>query len=93
MFKVNEYFDGNVKSISFNTKEGPATAGVMAKGDYEFGTSTIEIMTVTTGKLSVQMPGQTKWKRYREGKSFKVPANVKFKVKAEEESSYICLYR
>ena len=93
MFKVNEYFEGNVKSISFNTKEGPATTGVMAKGDYEFGTSSIEIMIVTTGRLSVQLPGQLKAKTYKQGNSFKVAANVKFKVKAEEESSYVCLYK
>lgn len=33
MFKVNEYFDGTVKSIAFGTAEGPATIGVMAPGD------------------------------------------------------------
>ena len=37
MFKVNEYFDGTVKSIAFGTAEGPATIGVMAPGEYEFG--------------------------------------------------------
>ena len=30
MFKVNEYFDGTVKSIGFSMAEGPATLGVMA---------------------------------------------------------------
>lgn len=35
MFKVNEYFDGTVKSIAFGTAEGPATIGVMAPGEYE----------------------------------------------------------
>ena len=39
MFKVNEYFDGTVKSIAFGTAEGPATIGVMAPGEYEFGTA------------------------------------------------------
>ncbi|MBP1733586.1 MAG: hypothetical protein H6Q55_4015 [Deltaproteobacteria bacterium] len=33
MFKVNEYFDGKVKSIAFSPAEGPATVGVMAKGE------------------------------------------------------------
>lgn len=45
MFKTNDYFDGKVKSIAFETAEGPATIGVMAAGEYEFGTSTIEYMT------------------------------------------------
>lgn len=33
MFKVNEYFDGTVKSIAFGTAEGPATIGVMARAN------------------------------------------------------------
>ena len=28
MFKVNEYFDGTVKSIAFDMTAGPATIGV-----------------------------------------------------------------
>lgn len=31
---VNEYFDGNVKSIGFQTETLRATVGVMAPGDY-----------------------------------------------------------
>ena len=48
MFKVNEYFDGTVKSIAFGTAEGPATIGVMAPGEYEFGTSQREICLLYT---------------------------------------------
>ena len=33
MFKVNEYFDGTVKSIAFDMTAGPATIGVMAAGE------------------------------------------------------------
>ena len=32
MFKVNEYFDGKVKSLAFKSMEGQATVGVMAPG-------------------------------------------------------------
>jgi hypothetical protein len=39
MFKVNEYFNGNVKSIAFSTAKGPATIGVMTKGDYAISVS------------------------------------------------------
>ncbi len=31
MLKVNEYFEGKVKSISLTTSEGPATVGVMRR--------------------------------------------------------------
>ena len=35
MLDVNEYFDGKVKSIGFQTETLPATVGVMAPGEYE----------------------------------------------------------
>jgi uncharacterized protein YaiE (UPF0345 family) len=93
MFKVNEYFNGNVKSIGFKTAQWPATVGVIAPGEYEFGTSTVEIMTVTSGKLSALLPDSKTWVDFGPGKSFTVPANKKFKVKAGEDTSYLCLYK
>jgi uncharacterized protein YaiE (UPF0345 family) len=93
MFKTNEYFDGNVKSIAFETAEGPATVGVMAPGEYTFGTSTIEHMTVISGKLDVLQPGETEWKSYLPFETFIVAKDVKFKVKMTEETAYRCLYK
>jgi len=93
MFKVNEYFDGNVKSIAFSMADGPATIGVMAKGAYEFGTSTKEIMTVISGQLTVKLSGHDDWKVFRKGESFTVGANLKFQLKVDEDTSYLCLYR
>jgi uncharacterized protein YaiE (UPF0345 family) len=93
MFKVNEYFDGNVKSLAFRTAEGPATVGVMAPGDYEFGTSTVEIMSVVSGALTVKLPGSDAWEDYRVGQSFTVAADKKFQLKVAAESAYLCLYR
>jgi uncharacterized protein YaiE (UPF0345 family) len=92
MFKTYEYFSGNVKSIAFSTKECPATIGVMAKGEYEFGTSTIEIMNVTSGKLIVLLPENDEWKEFIQGESFRIEKDKKFKVKVPEDSSYLCLY-
>ncbi|MGA2533054.1 MAG: pyrimidine/purine nucleoside phosphorylase [Candidatus Aminicenantales bacterium] len=93
MFKVNEYFGGQVKSIAFQTAEGPATIGVMSAGEFEFGTSTVEIMTVITGKLTVKLPGSEDWKDYGPGASFTVDANKKMQLKVASDSSYLCLYR
>ena len=39
MLKTNEYFDGNVVSIAFQSETLPATVGVMAVGEYEFDTN------------------------------------------------------
>lgn len=93
MFRVNEYFEGKVKSLAFTTEDGPATIGVMAAGDYEFGTSTKEIMTVITGKMLVKLPGSEVWKEFRAGDTFEVPANQKFQLKIPADTSYLCLYR
>ncbi len=93
MLKVNEYFGGQVKSIAFESAEGPATVGVMAPGEYEFGTSTVEIMTVITGKLTVKLTGGEDWKDYGPGASFTVEAKEKFKLKVASDTSYLCLYR
>lgn len=92
MFKVNEYFNGAVKSIAFQTETLPATVGVMARGDYEFGTSQKEYMTVTSGSLRVQLPGESDWKTFTAGETFTVDANQRFKVSAEVETAYLCLY-
>jgi len=93
MFKTNEYFEGRVKSISFTTSEGAATIGVMAVGVYEFGTSSKEVMTVTSGKMQVKLPGSNEWKEFRQNETFIVAPNEKFGVKVEEETSYLCLYK
>ncbi len=93
MFKTNEYFDGKVKSIAYETIEGPATIGVMAAGEYEFGTSSNEYMTVTSGKMIIQLSGETDWKEYKEFETFIVPKDSKFKLKIAEDTTYRCLYR
>ncbi len=93
MFKTNEYFDGKVKSIALDSTEGTATIGVMAAGEYEFGTTTIEIMTVISGELSVMLPGETEWTIYKKFESFTVAKDTKFKVKAQCDTPYLCVYK
>ncbi|WP_406192931.1 pyrimidine/purine nucleoside phosphorylase [Kitasatospora sp. NBC_01560] len=93
MFKVNEYFDGTVKSIAFTAEDGPATVGVMAPGEYEFGTAEREIMHVVSGALTVRLPGAEQWETFRAGERFDVPAESKFQVRATVETAYLCEYR
>jgi uncharacterized protein YaiE (UPF0345 family) len=93
MIKVNEYFDGKVKSLAFASPEGPATIGVMAAGEYEFGTSTKEIMKVISGKLTVRLPGADSWQDFGEGAFFVVEANKKFQLKVATDTAYLCLYK
>ena len=93
MLKVNEYFGGKVKSIGFENEEGIATVGVMEAGEYEFGTSTIEIMTITGGILDVLLPGETQWLSFPKGGVFEVAKDVRFKVNANAPVAYHCLYK
>jgi uncharacterized protein YaiE (UPF0345 family) len=93
MFTTNEYFDGKVKSIAFETVDGPATVGVMAEGEYEFGTSTKEVMSVTSGQLDVKLPGSEEWLVYQAGDSFVVEKGLSFAVRAIGQTAYLCLYK
>lgn len=93
MFKVNEYFDGNVKSLAFETAECAATIGVMKMGEYEFGTNCIEHMTVVSGKMSVKLPNQNEWKTYHPFEMFIVEKDTKFLVKVEADTAYLCKYK
>ena len=93
MIKVNEYFDGNVKSLSFDNTAGTQSMGIMLPGNYEFGTSTYELMKVISGKLIVQLPDTEKWETFEVNETFEVEKDKKFKVKVEEQTAYLCLYK
>lgn len=92
MFKINEYFEGNVKSIAFQGKDKPATVGVMAAGEYLFNTSEKEKMTVVNGLLSIQLAGEQTVKTYAAGQSFEVAANSAFNVSVAADCAYLCEY-
>ena len=90
--KVNEYFDGKVRSISFQTETLPASVGVMAPGEYEFPTSQKETITVVSGALTVKLPGSDEWVRFEAGSGFVVDANETFQLKVAVDSAYLCTY-
>lgn len=92
MFKTNTYFDGKVMSIAVESTEGPITVGAMKAGEYEFGTSTVEHMTVVSGEMQVMLPGENSWTSYKAFETFIVPKDVKFKVKMSGDTTYRCLY-
>ncbi len=92
MFQVNEYFDGKVKSIGFQGPELASTVGVMAAGEYEFGTTQKETMTVVAGELRVCLPGESEFCAYGPGESFIVEANEKFQLEVASDTAYLCTY-
>jgi len=89
---VNSYFKNQVKSIALDNKEGTSTVGVMAIGEYEFGTSQREHMTVVSGALTIKFPSEDDWKTFLKGDVFIIEANKTFQVKVEEMTAYLCRY-
>jgi uncharacterized protein YaiE (UPF0345 family) len=92
MLSVNEYFNGKVKSIAFAGAEGGVTSGVMAPGEYTFGTSQHELMQVVYGELAVRLPGSDDWQSYSAGSQFEIEANQSFDVRAATATAYLCFY-
>ena len=92
MFKVNQYFDGQVASIGYEDADKSASVGVMAAGEYEFGTALAEVMIVITGALTVLLPGQSEWQTFSAGEQFNVSGDSKFQVKVAQDSAYLCQY-
>jgi uncharacterized protein YaiE (UPF0345 family) len=92
MLQVNEYFDGNVKSIAFNNREGKITSGVMAPGEYEFGTTEHERVRIVSGEFQVKLPDSDSYESYKVGDEFQVAANQRFQLVIEQASAYLCYY-
>jgi uncharacterized protein YaiE (UPF0345 family) len=92
MLEVNEYFDGNVKSIGFQSATLPATVGVMAPGEYEFSTSKKETVTVVSGMLTVKLPGSEEWVEHKAFDVFQVDANQTFFLQVAVDTAYLCTY-
>jgi purine/pyrimidine-nucleoside phosphorylase len=64
----------------------------MAAGDYEFGTSTREIMCVISGEMEILLPGRSDWQTFKAGEQFEVAAQQKFGVRVSGDTAYLCLY-
>ncbi len=88
----NRYFEDRVQSLGFSDGDGDATLGVIEPGEYAFGTSRQETMTVVSGVLWYRVPGK-EWLSAAAGERFAVPAGVTFEVKAEAPVAYLCRYR
>ncbi len=92
-FETNEYFQGNVQSIAFQSETLPATVGVMEIGDYTFATAAKEYMTVVSGYLTIKLANASEWITYQAGETFEVQENSSFDVKVSLQTAYLCLYQ
>ncbi|MBD1557084.1 pyrimidine/purine nucleoside phosphorylase [Vibrio sp. S9_S30] len=92
MITENTYFEGGVKSLAFVQSEQQVSVGVMAVGEYTFGTNAPEKMTVVKGDLTIRLKGEENWETYASGESFNVPGHSHFDVKVEQMTAYLCEY-
>jgi uncharacterized protein YaiE (UPF0345 family) len=90
MLKHNTYFDGKVQSISFERNGRKSTAGVVATGEFHFGTAAPERMTVISGELLARLPGESAWRAFPAGTTFEIPGQSGFDVKAAAPAAYLC---
>jgi uncharacterized protein YaiE (UPF0345 family) len=84
------YFDGKVQSIGFTRNGRRATAGVIAPGEFHFGTDAAERMTIISGELAAKPDGATAWTSYPAGTAFEIAAKSGFDVRAAQPVAYIC---
>ena len=90
MLKHNTYFDGKVQSVGFERHGRRTTVGVIAPGEFHFGTDAPERMTVICGELQAKLPGSTQWQSFPAGTSFEVAGKSGFDVKAAQPAAYLC---
>lgn len=91
--KANVYFDGKVTSRVVLFPDGSRkTLGIMAPGEYEFGTDDKEIMEILAGELDVLITEKEGWKTIQAGDQFEVPAKSKFKLNVKSLTDYCCSY-
>jgi uncharacterized protein YaiE (UPF0345 family) len=92
MIKVNEYQDGRVKSLGFESSGQTYTVGVVEPGSYRFPTEKEEHLTVMVGSLTVQWPGKDR-SEYAPGETFVIPPGVEFELETDVTSTYLCVYK
>ena len=92
MIKVNEYFDGKVKSLGFELSATPYTVGVIMEGTYTFNTEKIERLQIVAGELDIK-PADGAWQTLKTGDLITITAGTSFDLKLKDPAAYICAYK
>ena len=93
MIVINEYFEGAVKCLGYDSKDGKSSIGIIEEGEYKFGTSMHETIIILEGELEVLLPKSAIWKTFTNGQRFEVSANQSFTVRSGMQTSYLCKYK
>ena len=90
---ANVYFDGRCVSHSLQLADGTKkSAGVIlpGAGALTFNTGAPEVMEGVAGRCRVRLAGESEWREYEAGASFKVAGNSSFDIEVAEPYHYIC---
>ncbi|CAG0951936.1 purine/pyrimidine-nucleoside phosphorylase [Anaerolineales bacterium] len=92
--KANVFFDGKCVSHSVFFPDGSRkTVGVVMPGSQlTFNVGAPELMEITAGECQVKIAGESAFKTYTAGTSFKVAANSSFEIHAKDEVNYVCSF-
>ena len=92
--KANVFFDGKCVSHSVFFPDGTRkTVGVIMPGSQlTFNVGTPELMEISSGTCEVKIAGETAFKTYVAGTSFRVAANSSFEIHAKDEVNYVCSF-
>jgi len=90
--QANVYFDGKCVSHSLTLADGSKkSVGVILPSTLTFNTGAPEIMETVAGACRVKLAGESEWKAYGAGQSFKVPGNSSFDIEVSGEPyHYVC---
>lgn len=91
--EANMFFGGGVTSRTLRFPDGSKkTLGIMQPGEYEFTTSTGELMEILSGDLDVQLPGCADWRTFEGGEAFEVGSGVRFGLRVRTVTDYCCSF-
>jgi purine/pyrimidine-nucleoside phosphorylase len=89
--KANLYFDGKcVSHTVLFADSSKKTIGVIFPSSLTFNTGAPELMELNAGKCRIRLKGETEWKTYEGGQSFKVPGNSSFDIETLDTLDYVC---
>ncbi len=93
--KANVFFDGKCVSHSVYFPDGSRkTVGVvLPNSQLTFNVGAPELMEITGGECSVKIAGESAFKTYTAGSSFKVAANSSFEIHTSAGAvDYVCSF-
>ena len=90
--QANVYFDGKCVSHTVQFTDGTRkSVGVILPSTLTFNTGAPEVMETVAGSCRVKLAGESEWKTYSAGQSFKVLGNSSFDIEVTGEPyHYVC---